>query len=276
MDCVMCGKPMDLGLAPATTHPACLFAELDDRVDPAAQQLKSELIEIIRWHDGNSPRSKQQMLGPSEIGTPCDRRLGYRIAEVEPVNTHFDPWAAIVGTAIHSWLDEAITAWCRSKLGDCDWKTETPVVLDNFVKGRSDCFHNKTVIDHKGAGPDVMTKVRKQGPPAGYVVQVQLYGYGYQQLGFDVEKVALAFYPRAGWLKDMYVWVAPYDEKVAVNALDRVYATAETLSTMDVLGNPHRWEQVAHTPGRECGFCPWYDPGRDAERGADNTGCPGR
>jgi hypothetical protein len=271
--CPICRQPIDPAAGP--THPNCLFTELDDVSDPAAAQLKNELIQIIKYADRQNPRSRQQALGPSEIGTPCDRRLAYRIAEIPAVNTDTDPWAAIVGTAIHSWLDEAIQLWCRDT-PDCGWQTETPVVLSEFVKGRSDAFHNGTVIDHKGAGPDVMRKIRKHGPPEGYVIQVQLYGLGYEMLGFDVKKVALAFYPRAGWLKDMYVWTDEYRRDIANAAMGRLYDVSKSVIDLDVLNNPHRWEAINFHPGNECGFCPWYDPGRDAELGADDKGCPGR
>lgn len=265
-------------LAPATAHPACLFTEPDDSVDPAAQKLKTELIDIIRWADSQNPRSAQKELGPSEIGTPCVRRLAYRLAEIEPVNTGFDPWAAIVGTAIHAWLDQAISMWCAEHGGTCDWLNEKALPFGEFAKGRSDLFQvsSGTVIDHKGAGPDVMRKVRRDGPPPGYVAQVQLYGLGYATLGYDVKRVGLAFYPRAGWLKDMYVWVTEYDQDVANGFIERMYATARILHGLNIIESPHRWEQIDATPSNDCGFCSMYDPGRDAERGADDTGCPGR
>jgi hypothetical protein len=213
------------------------------------------------------------------MGDPCDRRVGYRIAEVPETNTGFDPWAAIVGTSIHSWLDDAISSWVVATASKA-WLTETPVTLDGFIKGRSDLFNvdEACVIDHKGAGPSVMKKVVKDGPGPGYVVQVQLYGYGYEQLGYEVKKVALAFYPRAGWLRDMYVWTADYDRDVALAALARVSRIATEVVALDILkeGHGHRWEQIEATPTDHCGFCPWYQRDRTPEMGADETGCPGR
>lgn len=258
-------------------HPTCtpLF-DTDPDHDPLAERLKSQLTEIIRWADGNSARSQQKRIGPSEMGDPCDRRIGYRIAEVPEINDRFDPWAGIVGTSIHSWLDAAITAWVTEH-GSKTWLTETPVSLDGFIRGRSDLFNvdEACVIDHKGAGPSVMKKVLKDGPGIGYVVQIHLYGYGYENLGHKVRKVALAFYPRAGWLKDMYVWTADYDREIALAALDRVSAIARQVISLDVLNQSHRWEQVDATPSDSCGFCPWYARNREAEVGADGTGCPG-
>ncbi len=278
MKCQACGNVMDQALFPALFHPTCSpFEDLEPGFDPFADLVKRSLIEVILWAEGQNPRGKQQAIGPSEIGDPCDRRLAYRLAEMETVNNTFDPWAAIVGTALHSWLEEAFQAWNKAHSAS-PWATETPVVLSEFVKGRSDLYNSEwaCVIDHKGAGPDVMRKYRKDGPPVGYQVQVQCYGYGYEQLGLPVKKVALAFYPRAGWLRDMFVWSQDYDRSIAEEALARLSRIAQELIEKDILNKSHRWEQIPATPSNACGFCPWFVPDRDFERGADEHGCPGR
>ena len=278
MKCVACGGDMDPVLAPAVTHPMCVpaFAELQDE-DPFSQLLKTKLIEMVRWAEKQNPRSKQVAIGPSEIGDQCDRRIGYRIAQVSACNTEFDQWPATVGTAVHSWLDDAVQAW-MGEHDDPSWATETTLSVTEFVEGHSDLYshQHQAVIDWKTAGPDVMKKIRKDGPPPGYMIQTHIYGYGFEQKGWPVKKVALAFLPRAGWLKDMYVWSADYDRSVAEAALTRLYGIARKVVSLDVLKQSHRWEQIEATPSNACGFCPWYDPGRDLERGADETGCPGR
>ena len=276
--CVVCGKPLAEVLR-ENAHPACVLFDDTESYDPLALKLKKQIIDIVKWADRNSSRSLQKTIGPSEIGDTCDRRIGYRIAEVPEVNDNFDPWAAIVGTSIHSWLDDAFRAWIKGQ-GQTQWLTETRLPISGIIKGRSDLFNvdEACVIDHKGAGPSVMKKVLKSGPGPGYVVQIQLYGYGYEQLGYTVKKVALAFYPRAGWLRDMYVWTADYDRDVALTALARVSRIAQEVINLDVLNesNTHRWEQIQASPSDSCGFCPWYVPDRDLEVGANDTGCPGR
>lgn len=274
--CVACGLEMDPVLAPATTHPTCL--ELGDlgEEDPFSQLLKQKLIDIILWADKQNPRSKQVAIGPSEIGDQCDRRIGYRITEVPACNTEFDPWPAIVGTALHSWLDDSIQLWMKEH-GNASWSTETTLSVNEFVQGHSDLYSHEyqAVIDWKGAGPDVMRRVRKEGPPVGYKIQTQIYGYGFERHGKPVKKVALVFLPRAGWLRNMYVWSADYDRSVAEAALARLYRIAQQVVSGDILTQSHRWAEVEATPSNSCGFCPWYDPGR-GDRAADGTGCPGR
>jgi hypothetical protein len=273
----MCNEPLDE--AAGTTHPLCApWAEPDTPPDLLeAEQLKHQLIEMIQWADRNSPRSLQKRIGPSEVGSVCDRQIGYRLAGIDECNVNFDPWPAIVGTSLHAWLEGAVQRWSATH-GSNRWITETNVPVNELISGTADLFdiETGTVIDHKGAGPDVMKQVRAEGPKPEHRVQVQLYGLGYENTGRIVKRVAVVYYPRSGWLRDCYVWVAPYDRDTAYRALDRLPKISQDLLSKDILANPHRWEQVPATPSKSCGLCPWYDPGRDIERGADQTGCPGR
>jgi hypothetical protein len=275
-DCVACGSLLNPVLAPAVIHPSCLMVEEPDGGDSFASLLKQQLTDIIRWYDGENPRSKQQAIGPSEIGDPCDRRLGYRLADMPACNTRFDPWAGIVGTALHSWLEKAVTAWAKEHDSE-DWHTETTLILNEFVEGHADLYNvtHRAVIDWKSASKDVIRMSELHGPSPGYMIQTHLYGYMFEQAGIPVERVALVFLPRAGWLREMYVWSAPYERDVAENALSRLYRIAQQVVDLDVLTQSHRWEQVDHTPGKGCAFCPWFDSHRDPERSADETGCPG-
>lgn len=118
--------------------------------NPAAVALKHELSKIILWNERDAPRSKQQAVGPSELGGECDRRLAYRIAGAKPVNLSADPWPAIVGTSIHDWLERAVNRY-QSQVGDLGYLTELRVYPDPLVKGRCDLFNTRTkmVIDHK-------------------------------------------------------------------------------------------------------------------------------
>lgn len=252
-----------------------MFEEPGDE-NPFSQMLKQQLTDIILWYDKQNPRSKQLALGPSEIGDPCDRRIGYRIAGIPACNTDFDPWAAIVGTALHGWLDKAVTAWTQEQ-STKDWLSETTLVSE-FIEGHSDLYSvdHQAVIDWKSAGPDVMKKVKRNGPSPGYQIQTHIYGSLFEQAGYPVRKVSLVFLPRAGWLRDMFVWSADYDRAVAQQAMQRVFDIAQKIVSLDILNQSHMWEQVDPVFSNSCGFCPFYDPGRDPERGADATGCPGR
>lgn len=277
MTCPICSQKLDP--AAGTTHPTCA-PWADDDSDPEAALLKHQLIEIITWADRNAPRSLQQMIGPSEIGVVCDRRIGYRIAEITPCNVEFDPWPAIVGTAIHRWLDDAVVTWSKAH-ADNNWLAESqlpPLQVTELVEGHGDLFHvgRGTVIDHKTAGPDVMRLVRQEGAKPEHKIQVQCYGLGFHNRGYTVNKVAIIYYPRSGWLGNCQVWVDDFRPDVAYAALDRLGSISRELLSRDVLRHPEQWSEVSATPSNECGLCPWYDPNRYANRAADETGCPGK
>lgn len=246
--------------------------------DPAAASLKQSLADIILWHEHNSPRSRQQSIGPSEIGNPCDRRLAYRIAGTKGANTSSDPWPAIVGTAIHSWLEGAVNRY-QSVHGTTDWLTELPVSPDPLVRGRSDAFHlpSCTVVDFKTTNADTMRKLRKgDSPSPGYLTQINLYGLGHERAGRLVKNVALVYYPRAGWLDDAFVWVTAYDRSIADKAIRRLYQIGFRLLDLDIERHPDRFADIEASPGDNCVWCPMFSRDMDPTVKASDLGCPGR
>ena len=279
MSCVVCGEEMDAALAPATHHPTCLLVGEPEGQDGFAILLKAKLTEIIEFAQDLNPRNSQVNIGPSEIGNQCDRQIGYRVAGIPHVNTSTDSWPATVGTSVHTWLEAAMQQWVKY-VGTQEWFTETTLSVVDGVDGHSDLYWatEQTVIDWKTKGPDVLRKIIKHGPLIGEVIQAQIYGYGFEQAGIPVKRVALVYLSRSGWLKDMYVWHAAYDRSIAVNALNRVFRIAQKVIDLEILkeGHAHRWEQVDATPSDSCGMCPWYQYDRDPDVGADNFGCPGR
>ncbi len=233
---------------------------------------------MILWNEQNSPRSRQIAVGPSELGDACDRRLAYRLAGVPAVNVWSDPWPAIVGTSIHAWLEKAINGY-QSANGDQGWLTELRVSPDSLVQGSSDVFNARTgsVVDWKTCGADVMRKLHKGEPPKpGYVTQIQLYGLGHTRAGRKVNNVCLVYLPRSGWLDDAFVWVAPYDEKIATAALDRMYRVGAECIEMDVENYGHRFQLIEATPGDSCVWCPFFNKELHFDIAASDKGCPGR
>ena len=69
-------------------------------------EIKAIIASAIEAH----PRSQQTRLGPSEIGDPCARRLAYKLLGTQKARTLSTPWRPTVGTAVHSWIEEAIAA----------------------------------------------------------------------------------------------------------------------------------------------------------------------
>lgn len=292
MLCRKCRTRLDPFLETVGSHPYCepilprepqgvqltfTYTSLHEGEDPEAVQIKKEIVDVVKFRDDRNPRSHQTNIGPSELSSPCDRRIGYRLCGVRAINTTLDPWPAIVGTAVHDWLEGAFLDWIKAT-GSKDWVTETRLNLSDFVTGRSDLFNvpRGIVIDYKGVSPDKMKKIKASGSPDNYRTQIQIYGLGYEKLGYTVNKVALAYFPRAGNIKDLHVEVFDYDRTVGLASLERVPRIAGQLLDLDPLSNPHRWEQVDASPTHDCGFCPWYNFRRTPELGASDEGCPGK
>lgn len=276
--CVKCGVILAKVLVDngVERHPNCedSYISMAFGEPEGPDPLKTALTEIVMWADRNAERSLQVALGASELGSGCDRRIGYRIAGIPAANTNMDPWPAIVGTGIHDWLENAVNRF-QAQTGCRDWMTETRVQPDPLIRSRSDLYHipTQTVVDYKSAGKDKMAEVQTKGVPPGYEVQIHTYGLGYQKMGYPVKDVALVFLPRCGWLRDMYVWRDRYKPEVAEKAIARMYSIGAKLAQLDIMNNPHRWAQVEANPNY-CNWCPMF-VNRELERGADATGCPG-
>lgn len=207
--------------------------------DPAltgqlGDQLADALRTMVTEHDAGADRSQQAHLGPSEIGDPCTRCLAAKILGIH-VRTHSaydDGWRAIVGTAVHSWLDEAAAAF-NVRHDEARWYPECRVQPDERLLpsgGRCDLYdaHTRTVIDHKTTSAKKLTAYRLNGPGLTYRRQAHLYGLGYANAGHDVANVALAFWLRDGMVRDLYVWTEPYNAQIATDTLRR-YDTLRAL-----------------------------------------------
>lgn len=262
--------------------PASLFADefADPELPPGvasnqhAWELRRDLTDVILWAERGSERSQQRATGVSELSA-CYRRLGYRIAGVPATAPDTDPWPAIVGTGIHLWLEDGVTRYEREhRLGR--WHTEMTVHPHPDVPGHTDLYDAETftVIDYKSKGTEEMREIRKGADiDPDYVQQANLYGLGHRRAGRRVDHVALVFVPRGGWLSGMYVWSAPYDESIALGALDRRNRVEAGIAYYNVAAQPENWQKFPATPSKGCSWCPWYNP--DVAT-ADGHGCPGK
>lgn len=234
--------------------------------------IKEDLIDIIRWSYLNSSRSQQVALGCSEVGHPCDRRLAYKIAGIPEVNIRTDPWPAVVGTSVHSWMEQAVNAY-QQVHGQDEWITEMEVLPNPLVMGHTDLYGKKRrlVLDWKFPSPDNIRHMRENGPSVQYMTQVQLYGLGHLNAGRGVDRVGIIALGRQGWLKDLYVHTVPFDRSAADAALARIYALGHKLIDMNILEHPEMWADIDSTADRLCSYCPWYRQGLVT----DDKGCPG-
>lgn len=244
---------------------------------PWARRYAGELRRVVVETANGSARNLQRHLGPSEIGSPCDRQVAGKFAGLPTTNHVVDPWASVVGTAVHAWLADAFTA-ANAKLDFPRWLAEQKVVPHPDHGGTADLYDGQelAVVDHKILGESSMAKVRSvAGPSIRYIIQLLLYGKGYRQLGLPVRRVALAAYPRTSHTLDgLYVWereTGPQDDAL----LDHVFRlTAKRQAMAQEILNGHKTlTDIPSAPDdTECFFCPFYRPQAARDNG---PGCPG-
>jgi hypothetical protein len=225
-------------------------------------------------------RSAQTTLGPSEIGTPCDRRLAMALLGVVPVNPGGDGWAAFVGTCTHIGMAEVYTF---ADAGTGRYAVELPVFLGTpaVPRGTTDLLDRRdgTVVDWKIMGKYSLDKFKKEGPSATYRTQAHVYGLGAEKGGEKVRNVAVVGLPRAGSsLDEMHVWTEKFDRKFAQAALNRVERISNEISVMsgeatvsDAGPTSAMGAAEAFATADDCRYCPFHLKG-DKEM---TRGCPG-
>jgi hypothetical protein len=233
------------------------FTPLKPELELLADELKRELCKVITDAGIYSPRSKQVSIGPSELGEECTRKLAYKLLDWEKVNeSSGGSWAAQVGTAIHSHLENIFSA--NPEI----YETETRVQVRPGLKGTVDLFHNGRfmVIDWKTKSPTGIKEKRSQGASVKEITQVNTYAYGKVQEGKRVDYVCLIFVPTGGLITDMYIEIHPYNEQIVLDALKRLDSVYELLSTVDVEKSPAMWQVIPAVTSRLCIYCPYFKP----------------
>ncbi len=235
--------------------------------------------DVLADLDASRPRSMQIALGPSELGTPCQRQLGMKLGHVPRRLPDSRPsWAPMQGTAIHGLMEEALR-FHNQQLGRERWIIEKRVHMDAEISGSGDAFDTDTgtVVDWKHVGVTALREVKRKTIPnellvkPDYRTQAHLYGYGHERAGRTVHWVRLVFLARSHDYDDSAEWTEAYDPDIAIRALDRYYATQDLLTALNVAANPAMWAVVPAAPGKACSWCPFRRMGGPA----DGTGCPG-
>jgi len=246
-----------------------------------AKELATRIRETFYSYDNrrsSDNRGAQKTLGPSEIGTPCDRRLAMTLMGIPAVNEGGDGWAAFVGTCGHEGM-AAIFKFADAGTGR--YAVELPVRTGSEVvpHGTTDLLDRRdgTIIDWKFMGDYSLKKFRLEGPSDTYRVQAHTYGLAAALGGEKVRNVAIVGLPRAGGsLDDMHVWTDKFDRKLAEEALKRVEGIAakvqasNTEAGLDVQEHDMRVARRFPT-ANDCRYCPFHLKNDKEMR----RGCPG-
>lgn len=208
---------------------------------------KELLLTALRAGDAKRSRSTQVQIGPSELGG-CRRKVWYRLNDQPETNDGELKLAAIMGTAIHTEIEKALSS-------NPDVLLETEVEY-NGMKAHIDCYVPATgdVIDWK------TSKVKNLGyfPSTQQRWQVQTYGYLLAKNGHKVERVSLVAIARDGDERDVKVHTEPYDEAIALEALNWLTSIKQAID--------------APAPEKDASYCQFYCKFFDA---TGEMGCVG-
>lgn len=239
------------------------------------KELTARLKEMFYAYDNRRSednRSAQVTMGPSEMGTPCDRRLALSLMRMPSVNPGGDGWAAFVGTCIHAGL-EGLFMWADAGTGR--FAVEQRLEFDSkyVPKGTADLIDRTLFMldDHKCQGRWSRNKLKSQGPSKTYRVQAHTYAHGARQRGERIEHVAIFSWPRdESTLEDLYVWTEPYNPSIVKEAFERVERIgADVENGVANIGQLYPQEGELEIKARvasdfevadDCRFCPFYLP----------------
>lgn len=242
---------------------------------PWASAYAGELRRVAVEHAARAPRSVQQHLGPSELGHACDRQVVGKMAAVPATNHVHDPWASIMGTAGHAWMEGALAS--DNERNGLRWLSERKVKDPRLPgnPGTGDAYDGWEfcVDDWKFLGRTSLERLRRHGPPLKYRVQLKIYGAGFAALGLPVKRVVLVAFPRTeSSLDKLYVWEQEWrPDDPELQWVYQVTPAREAAAQLVASGQISINDIPATPSDGDCIWCPLYRP--DAVAGG--VGCPG-
>lgn len=240
-----------------------------------ADTLAADYFEVMLQGMNAHERSLQELIGPSEIGIPCQRALLHKLAKrPDPRGeaTLESGWKPQVGTACHTQQE----AWFRKFRAE-DVRCEETLYVGNIgpdrIEGHVDLYYNAgAVVDHKFNGATRLKKYKGHGPSIQYRKQAHIYGRGLRLLGDPVHIVAICFIPRDGELKDSYFWWEPYDETIALEAManaNKLYRLMEMFgleAALDMFPLCQDVDPDEPQFNEDAAWCDWCKPMRNRQQ----------
>ena len=199
---------------------------------------KQLLIEVLRAKDATRSRSVQTQVGPSELGG-CRRKVWYRLNAQSETNDNELKLAAIMGTAIHATIEEALA------LAD---PTGKKYVVESEVEYNGMKAHIDLWIPETGAVVDWKTsKIKNLAyfPSKQQRWQVQTYGWLLEKSGLGNPKtVNLVAIARDGDERDVKIHSEPYDPSIGEEAIAWLEEIKKT--------------SIAPDPEKDASYCKFY------------------
>lgn len=219
------------------------------------------ILDLVEEVSANDARSFQAHVGPSEIGSPCTRRLALRTLNA-PRNRRMSAWATRIGVAVHAWLAEEAPAVAGS-----GFLTEVPLHVEGegnrklagtadvvWVGKDTDGAGVVDIYDYKVVGPTTMREIHAGTVPTSYKVQGHTYALGaWRTLGLPPREVGIVFLPSYSTWDAARVVYSPFDLSLAEAGVARWRAVQARALQLGVDGVSRR----AGTADDYCMNCPF-------------------
>lgn len=172
-------------------------------------------------------RGRQTEIGVSEVGMACTRCLIRKLANLEKTQL-VGSWRAQLGTYVH----DALATEFQKRYGADRVLVENKLTIHEYkslvLRGSCDIFFPNNgeglVADWKIVGDDTLADVAAGNVKKQYITQINLYAWGFEQLGHSVTDVAIMFLPanKGNLSRDAVPYSMPYSRDVALTALARL------------------------------------------------------
>lgn len=201
-------------------------------MDPAAKaafvkQIRGLVTGTIRKA---SARDEQKLLGPSDLGDPCDACLARKFEEsmsgreFQPVPEREFSLKAWIGTAMHEKLEREFI------LGPDEVRLEGSFPIWDLegyglIKGHIDGYWQSiaSIWDYKSADMAKIKTIKATGRvPMGHVNQQMLYCLGIKRAGLPIRLSTIVYIPRDNNnIRNIHVVGAEFDEDYALKVVAR-------------------------------------------------------
>lgn len=200
------------------------------------------LIKALTAYDKSRERSQQVEIGVSQIGG-CRRAVWFQLHNEPKVNQTLK-LPALMGTAIHKMIEEALTLEVETNWAD--YEIEKEIEYDG-LKGHIDLYIPSVgaVVDWKSTKKDSLGYF----PKTQQRQQVHLYGYLLEQNGYEIKTVTLVGIARDGDERDVKIHTEEYNREFALDGI-------KWLSEVKASDMPPAPERYA--PSWCTFYCPYY------------------
>ena len=166
-----------------------------------------KLTDLLLAQDDARPRSKQTAIGVSSLGD-CRRKV-WHMSKGDKGSNITLRLPSMLGTAIHAMIEQAVIEDGVLIEHRVENPGLPPATIDYFDTRTGEVVDWKTI---KMSGIDYFVTKQKRW-------QVQTYGYLMSLAGHDVKTVTLVGIPRDGTERDIIIHSEPYDQTIALEAL---------------------------------------------------------